>query len=376
MVPGVGRRRCGHAWSARGASTYAHSRLALRGGSPKNAFVFQISAFASLLLAAVFSAGAADAPSVRGVTFEPYGGWREALMMRGGDCKLVVVPPVGGRVLSWSVNGENIIYENTSVAGRTLSNSPAGFSPGGSQCDIGPELRGIPPHQDLWVGNWTGTAPKDYVIRVASPADMTVGLQIEREFTMDPQTGELGLVQLMRNVINNDTTFCLWDRTLCKSGGFALLPLNKKSRFPARWSIRRGKSGSYTYDGQRPADARARVMDNVLVVQARDLPDARELKVGTDTADGWIGYVRGRVLFVKFFPVFPRENYTDGGNTLEFYCSERVAELEPLSPEIRLTAGKEYRFPEKWVLIDLGQEITTYEQARAVVKQIDKSPFK
>ena len=54
----------------------------------------------------------------------------------------------------------------------------------------------------------------------------------------------------------------------------------------------------------------------------------------------------------------------------------RVAELEPLSPEIRLKAGEEYRFPEKWTLVDLGQEVTSFEQARAVVKQIGKSPFK
>jgi len=111
-------------------------------------------------------------------------------------------------------------------------------------------------------------------------------------------------------------------------------------------------------------------------VQARDLPDARELKVGTDTHDGWIAYVRGRILFIKFFPVYPKGEYSDGGNTLEFYCSATLAELEPLSPETRLKSGEEYQFPEKWVLLDLPQEVTTYEQARAAVKRIPKSPFK
>jgi hypothetical protein len=333
-----------------------------------------------LLVIAFLAAGTvaglpADEP-VKGVTREPYGRWRDALTLRGGDCKLTVIPSVGGRVLSWAVNSDNIIYENRDAFGRTLSNMPSGFSPGGAQIDLGPELRGIVPHQNLWLGDWTGRTPRDYVIHVMSPAEMSVGIQLDKEFTMDPQTGELGLIQRMRNIITNDTSFCMWDRTLCKGGGFALIPLNKKSQFKARWSIRNGKPGSYSYDGNKPADRRVRVMDNMLVIQAKDLPEARELKVGADSVDGWIGYVRGKLLFVKYFPVFPKGNYSDGGNTVEFYCSERVAELEPLSPEIKLKPGEEYRFPEKWVLFDLGEEITTAEKARAVAKQIEKSPFK
>ena len=31
--------------------------------------------------------------------------------------------------------------------------------------------------------------------------------------------------------------------------------------------------------------------------------------------------------------------YSDGGNTVELYCDDRVAELEPLSPEMKLKRG-------------------------------------
>jgi hypothetical protein len=46
------------------------------------------------------------------VLMENYGGWPECLVMQGGDCKAVVVPAVGGRVLSYAINGENILFEN------------------------------------------------------------------------------------------------------------------------------------------------------------------------------------------------------------------------------------------------------------------------
>ena len=131
----------------------------------------------------------------------------------------------------------------------------------------------------------------------------------------------------------------------------------------------------YRYESDKPGDPRVRIIDGVLVAQAKALPDTREMKVGADSDAGWIAYARGKILFVKYFPVFATGNYSDGGNTVEFYCSERVAELEPLSPEITLKSGENYTFPEKWTLIELEKEVTGYEQARALVKRIPPSPF-
>ncbi len=304
-----------------------------------------------------------------------YGGWTDSLVMRGGDCKAVVVPSIGGRVLNFSLNGENILFDSTGANGRTLLTS-SNISVGGYQLDIGPELRGIPDHKWLWQGPWNWRLPRPFVVHVFSDPDKSVGVQLEKEFVIDPDTGEFGLTQRMRNIVTNDISFCLWDRTLCKVGGFAMFPLNRSSRFKAGWSIRRGaRVPEYRYEGDKPSDARVRIMDGVLVARAEAVPDAATLKVGADSDAGWIAYARGKILFVKYFPVFAKGNYSDGGNTVEFYCSERVAELEPLSPEVTLKPGETYSFPEKWILIELEKEVTSYEQARAFVKRIPRSPF-
>jgi hypothetical protein len=332
--------------------------------------------FLGLLAGLALAASAAQPAKITDVVMEPYGGWSEALVMRGGDCKAAVVPGIGGRVMSYAVNGENLLFENPEAWGRTLATASNGFWVGGYQCDLGPELRGIPEHKALWNGPWLWRLPRPYTVQVVSEPFLALGVQMEKELVIDPDTGDLGVTQRLRNVISNDVSFCLWDRTLCKGGGFVLIPLNKRSAFKAGWSIRRGQSGSYSYEGNRPADARVRVIDGVLVAQARALPEAKELKLGTDSDAGWIAYVRGKTLFVKYFPVYAKANYSDGGNTVEFYCDDRVAELEPLSPEVTLKPGSNYSFPEKWTLIELADEVATFEKARAVVKQhIPSSPF-
>jgi hypothetical protein len=318
---------------------------------------------------------AASGANLSGVTNELYGGWTNCFVMRGGDCKAIVVPGVGGRVLHYSLNGENIIFENPDLWGDTLL-TRSNFWAGGYQCDIGPELRGIPEHKWLWQGPWTARSPRAFTVYTFSEPEMTVGLQLDKEMVIDPDTGDLGITQRMRNIINNDTSFCLWDRTLCKGGGFAMFPLNRKSRFKAGWAIRQGnRVPEYRYEGDSPKDSRVRILDGVLVAQAKALPDSPSMKVGADSDAGWIAYARGKILFVKYFPYFREGNYSDGGNSVEFYCSDRVAELEPLSPEVTLKPGQNYSFPEKWTLIELEKEVTSYEQARALVKRIPKSPF-
>jgi hypothetical protein len=325
----------------------------------------------ALALAVAVSLRAADSQ----VQVEEYGGWTNAFVLRGGDCKAVVVPGVGGRILHYSVNGENIIFENSQLWGHTL-HTHSNFWAGGYQIDIGPELRGIPDHEWLWQGPWETRATKPFTVFSVSRPDLNLGLQLEKEIVVDPDSGELGITQRMRNISDREVSYCLWDRTLCKAGGFAIIPLNKKSKFRSGWSIRVGKKvPEYRYETEFPRDDRVRVMDGVLIAEAKALPDAREMKIGADSDAGWIAYARGRLLFIKYFPVFADGNYSDGGNTVEFYCSDRVGELEPLSPEVALKPGQNYTFPEKWTLVELDRPVRNYDDARTIARRIPKSPF-
>ena len=311
-----------------------------------------------------------------GVVSQDYRDWPESLVVEATDVeiKLVVAPAVGGRVVEYSFDGENILWAPQGIDGVTLAKMPNGFATPGHQSDIGPELRGIPKHMTLWLGAYKGDAPRDDTIRVVSEADPTVGVQLSKEITMEPETGALGVVHRMKNIASTNVSYCLWDRTLCEGGGFALIPLNKKSRFKAKWSLMRNPEGGGRgrYDGDSPSHDNVRVMNGVLVAKC----DGPRSKLGTDSDAGWIAYVRGKLLFVKYFPVVAGGNYTDGGNTVELYFDEGRAEIEPLSPEVTLKPDESYDLPEKWTLIQLEKSVSSYEEARKLVSKIGPSPFK
>jgi hypothetical protein len=321
-------------------------------------------AFGSILFAA-------DAKLPKGAKKIDYMGWENSVSLKGKKWEVVVVPQVGGRIAQYSHKGENILFEVPSSAGKTLLSTGKPFSAGGYQCDIGPELSNLPEHPELWLGLNRIEPLRANTIKTLSPLDKTLGLRLEKDIMMDRDTGEVGIVQRLHNAGEKAVSYSMWDRTLCKGGGFAFFPLNTRSKFPAGWSIRKTIEGKFTYETQAPLHASVKIMDGVLVAKA----SGDEAKVGADSDAGWIAYARGKLLFVKYFPYFRNAVYSDGGNSVEVYFNREVAELEPLSPETKVQPGAFYEFPEKWILIPLEKEVASYEEARALVDRIPETPF-
>jgi len=274
----------------------------------------------------------------------------------------VAVPQAAGRVVQYSLGGENILYNPL----RNGQLQPAG----GYGLDLGPE-RTIPPHPAIWTGKHTWALLGD-IATVTSERDSAVGMRVGKNIMIDGATGALDLLQRMTNVSDREQAWCFWDRTLCPAGGFAIIPLNPRSRFPARWvqGARRGPLW-WDYDGTNPGHPGIRILGGMLVAKA----EGKEQKVGADSDAGWIAYVRGRLLFVKYFPYVAGGNYIDNGITVAHYFNDTIAELEPLSPEARLKPEGEYTFPERWTLTRLDRDVTTHEEARRVAEQIPPSPF-
>jgi len=98
-------------------------------------------------------------------------------------------------------------------------------------------------------------------------------------------------------------------------------------------------------------------------------------KIGADTRTGWVAYVLGRLLFIKYFPIDPNCDYADGNNTLEIMWTGTVTELSPLSPVVRLASGKVYDFPARWMLKPLKREVKSFRDVRKLLDEIDASPF-
>jgi len=327
--------------------------------APKQIYLIEIVLF--FLAVWPFSFAKETAGSNPAVQTGSFAGTEGCLILEAPLPKIrsVIAPTVGARIAEYSLAGENILWDNPDPSGKPRS-------VGGHQCDVGPEIRNIPSHPVLWSKSYTSEIMDDGTVRATSAPCPVLGLVCEKRIRVD-HDGSMLVEHLMKNVADKEQSYCHWDRTLCKAGGFAFFRLNKKSRFPAGWGIgRRSKKQPWEYEVEKPAHPNIKVLDGVLVAQAL----RPEQKIGADSDGGWIAYVRGRLLFVKHFPYNPQGNYTDCGMSVALYYNDKFAEIEPMSPEISLKPQQEYIFGEKWTLTLLEREVTTHEQARALADGI------
>lgn len=335
----------------------------------------QLAVCAGAIFGLHLGAGAAEKPLSfpEGISVIKFSGWTNSVVLEAPDpmVRAVVIPAIGGRIAQYSLNGEGILYEHPGSEGKTLATAKESLFVGGAQIDLGPETRGIPDHPALWLGPYQWLAKRDFTLSVTSEPDAGTGVQLGREIVINPEDGALGIDSWMKNISDKEISFALWDRTMCKPGGYVLVPLNRKSRFPARWRNRSRVDDRFVDESKDINSPNAKVIDNVLVVKTGSL----STRIGADSDAGWIAYVRGRLLFVKFFPHEAKGEYSDGGSTVAVYFDQSMTEFGPLSPETRLTPGGTYAFPEQWVLIPLKETVTNYEKARALVKRIPPSPF-
>lgn len=304
-------------------------------------------------------------PPVAGVEIGAYNSWARSLTLisTNAQVRAVVVPSIGGRIVHFSLGGDNILDD-----GNT---NETNFRLPGYQCDIGPELADWPTHPTLWMGmnNWQY---KPYTVKTMSDPDEVLGVQLTKEIFLDPDSGALALTQRIRNTSKTNVSYCLWDRTLCQPGGFAFFPLNKKSRFKKGWTVHNVWNGSFFFDGEKYDSHEVKVEDGLLMARCQGEPT----KVAADSDAEWLAYVRGNLLFIKYFPHFPKEVYSDGGNSVEVYFDQKTAELQVLSPDVKLAPGLNYSFPEKWLLLRLDEPVTGFADIRKLVKKIPPSPFK
>ncbi|MCC7375289.1 MAG: hypothetical protein IT581_11605 [Verrucomicrobiales bacterium] len=299
---------------------------------------------------------------------EAVGGWADAIILesRSEGVRAVVVPSVGGRVVSYGKRGENILWQNPNASSGGDASDPGGF-----QCDIGPMVSGLKPHASLWSAPYTSSRRKNQALVMKSAEDKVLELELEKDVVLDPATGDLGFVHRIKNLSDRSQAYCLWHRIACRPGGFVMAQLNKKSRFAAGWSMLRETNGKLSYDGKQPESAAVKLLDGVLVAQT----GPNGARIGLDTGAQWVAYALGRTLFVVHFPVYSVATYSEGGNSVTVAWDDTKTEIAPHSPEARMASRKSYEFPLKWTWIDLPSEVTTHEQARALVDKIPGSPF-
>jgi hypothetical protein len=308
-----------------------------------------------------------------GVELHEYTGWPNCLLLNASELAVqaVVVPAVGGRIVHYSLDGQNILLENSGSQGVILGVKNEDLFLGGYQCDIGPAESGLAPHWALTEAPQRWKSEANFSVNLLCSPDPGLGVALDKDFVIAGDTGELGIMQRLRNDSDKSVRYSLTDRTICKGGGFVLLPLNRHSRFKAGWALTHVVGGRAFRDGEHPDAYGVSVSGGVLVAQTGgDLT-----RLGADSDGQWIAYARGRVLFVKYFLYSPKGDYGAAGISVEVYFDRRSTELNPSSPSTTLRPGASFSFPEKWLLLPLDKEVSSADDARKLVLRIPPPPF-
>ena len=285
----------------------------------------------------------APCQAVRAATVITFHGYPDCIELRNTTTR-VVLGPQGGRVLEYSLQGENALYLEEAETGRPYEpGRPADMTAG--RFDIGPE-KIIPPHPKLWSGTWTAEITGPRSARLTSPREEKIGTQLVRTFSLAEAGSDLSCTQTILNIGQQATEWCHWSRTFARGNGICLVPLTAPSRFPNSYVMYE--------DGDRidirPSDPNIRQRDGFLEIVG--VP--KHPKLGMDSTAGWFAYLmKNNLLFIKRFPTYPERVYNEAaGLTVSiWYPEDRRVELEPIGPRERLSPGNSASFTETWRLV-------------------------
>jgi hypothetical protein len=278
-----------------------------------------------------------------GVSRLDFFGYSDCVALQNESTRVVLCHQAGGRVLEYALQGKNAIALDEAGRG-SLPRDGQRVNATGGRIDVGPEQT-LPKHPLLWEGSWTIETPRPFTAVMTSQKDAATGLQLRREFVLDPKTSRLDVTQTMTNVSDHLVECCHWSRTFGQGYGVAVVPISDPSRFPSKYVM-------YQPDGSilmKPVDPHITLRDRYLVIDG--VP--KFPKLGFDSTAGWFAYAMPNdLLWVKSYDVYPDRPYTDvAGLTLSiWYPDKPMVELEPIGPRERLEPGASASFTETWML--------------------------
>lgn len=282
---------------------------------------------------------------MEGVRFMDFRKYANCPVLSNASTRVVLGPHCGGRVLEYSLNGENVLRLHPKQDGWIYDPGKPPIDPYGGRFDIGPEML-VPPHSNLWVGPWQAEVIGARQVRMTSLPDKPTGVQLVREFELAKDSSRLRCTQIIKNISDTPKNWCHWGRTLAVGGGICVIPLTPDSRFPKKY-IMYGPDAAMNY---KPDDKNIIVSNDCLII--RGMPQSP--KLGIDSYAGWFAYLmKNNIMFVKRYPVYPERVYNEmAGLTISiYYYKDLLCELEPIGPKENIKPGESAAYTEEWQLV-------------------------
>ncbi|MBI5834466.1 MAG: DUF4380 domain-containing protein [Armatimonadetes bacterium] len=282
------------------------------------------------------------------VTTADYHGWSDAVHLRNGVAEVVVVPSLGRIMRFAPAGGDNFLWENPALAGKTR---PEGFTDwfnaGGDKVwpaeqSAWPRTmgRGWPPDRALDGGRWQVELLPDQRLKLVSPVSADYGVRAERILTLADHRASLLIEQRFVKVSGAPVKVTIWNVSQTDDPELSWLPLGPSTALPLGY-----------HDFERPDHANKEVVGNRLLEMHR-LADSPS-KYGTDSERGWVAAMKRGVVFSQHYARSAGE-YPDHGCVAEVYTEmdsiAKMTELELLSPQATLAVGQSLSWTIEWRL--------------------------
>ncbi len=302
-----------------------------------------------------------ETPGIRAATFR---GW-DAHWIECGPLTLILVPQVGGRIMSVLWKGRELSFVNPECQGRVLDIASVadihrakqhfGFLLwGGDKTWLAPQDRWTDsdPFLDLDSGAYAlSLDPATAAATMLSPVCRETGIQIERTISVGEEPGTWTVASRLINASDREVAWAPWDVDMMLRPATVFMPTSPDSAFP---------QGVRTFNNEGvSASARDDVMhfaDDIAVVSCQD---AVKFKYGVDADRGRILAVlapdgKGLVGYRKSVPTFHPQPYGHGC-VLEIFNSSDYfyIEMKVHGPVVSLRPGESFTLNVNSALFDL-----------------------
>lgn len=317
--------------------------------------------FALALLGIAAVAAASPAQAKTKIARIDYQGWKDCYELSNPLVRMVVVPQIGGRVMEYSIRGQNVMWRNPVELGvvKPQDIGKVWHNYGGHKAWNAPQAGWRAPDYD----NFYDYAPAKVEeiapgegdermagIRLTLQPVAHQGFQLVREIYLSANTSRVRLIETMRNVSDREIEWSIWSVTQADIPCWIAFPLHVTPRDPQGWR-------RLLREEEYPDPHQVTRVGDVGVVRYTGAID----KLGTGSPEGWLVYLRDQLAYVKKWSVRTAGvTYPDDGCNAQIFTADKAmggyVEVEALGPITRLKPGESTTLVEDWFLTLLNQK--------------------
>ncbi len=297
-------------------------------------------------------------------------GYDSCVLLKNKTVTVLLEPNAGGRVISYALNGVNVLYED-SLQNGWVSTAAMPRSKGhlaGGRFDIGPSR--TKPNTDLFFfGKWKAIITGKSSARLISQTDSVNEIYLIRNFKLDEHSSKLTCTQTIVNKSNKPFAASFWARTFATGNGICIMPVPDTSRFPNKYIMFMNRDTI----NMLPVDTNILNRGGYLIIKGPPQKPKLEMDVAQPA---WIAYAAtNNLLFIKKFSVFTNKYYGDvtAANTSIWYNGKQMVEIEPIGPLETIKPGGSAFFTEEWHLFPFSfsaNRTVEIEQVKSIIKTI------